>query len=85
MKKGSTLRIGIIGVGHLGYFHLKQIITISNIEISGIYDNNKKRAEEVSSEYDVKSFSILNDLDLEFLGFTNPSFKKIFCCKKSIS
>tara|TARA_Y100001960_G_C14753087_1_gene869642 strand:- start:1492 stop:2466 length:975 start_codon:yes stop_codon:yes gene_type:complete len=62
MKKGSTLRIGIIGVGHLGYFHLKQIITISNIEISGIYDNNKKRAEEVSSEYDVKSFSILNDL-----------------------
>ena len=62
MKKGNTIRIGVIGVGHLGNFHVKRLKEISGISISGIYDNNPIRADEISNQYDVKSFSSLQAL-----------------------
>ena len=62
MKKGNTIQIGVIGVGHLGNFHVKRLKEISEISISGIYDNNPIRADEISNHYDVKSFSSLQKL-----------------------
>ena len=62
MKKGNTIRIGVIGVGHLGNFHVKRLKEISGISISGIYDNNPIRADEIRNQYDVKSFSSLEKL-----------------------
>ena len=62
MKKGNTIRIGVIGVGHLGNFHVKRLKEISGISISGIYDNNPIRADEISNQYDVKLFSSLQAL-----------------------
>ena len=62
MKKGNTIRIGVIGVGHLGNFHVKRLKEISGISISGIYDNNPIRTDEISNQYDVKSFSSLEKL-----------------------
>jgi len=62
VKKGNTIRIGVIGVGHLGNFHVKRLKEISEISISGIYDNNPIRADEISNQYDVKSFSSLQTL-----------------------
>ena len=62
MKKGNTIRIGVIGVGHLGNFHVKRLKGISGISISGIYDKNPIRADEISNQYDVKLFSSLQAL-----------------------
>jgi predicted dehydrogenase len=62
VKKGNTIRIGVIGVGHLGNFHVKRLKEISEISISGIYDNNPIRIDEISNHYDVKSFSSLQKL-----------------------
>jgi len=62
VKKGNTIRIGVIGVGHLGNFHVKRLKEISRISISGIYDTNPIRADEISCQYDVKSFSSLEKL-----------------------
>ena len=62
MKKGNTIQIGVIGVGHLGNFHVNRLKEISGISISGIYDNNPIRTDEISNQYDVKSFSSLEKL-----------------------
>ena len=62
MKKGNTIQIGDIGVGHLGNFHVKRLKEISGISISGIYDKNPIRADEISNQYDVKLFSSLQAL-----------------------
>ena len=62
MKKGNTIRIGVIGVGHLGNFHVKRLKEISGISISGIYDNNPIRTDEISNQYNVKLFSSLQAL-----------------------
>ena len=62
MKNDTKIRIGVVGVGHLGNFHLKQLKVISNILITGIYDNDPIRAGEMSSTYNVRSFSSLKEL-----------------------
>ncbi len=62
MKKGNTIQIGVIGVGHLGNFHVKRLKEISGISISGIYDKNPICADEISNQYDVKLFSSLQAL-----------------------
>ena len=56
------MKIGVIGVGHLGNFHLKQFSKIAEISISGLYDIDLKRAEEMSHRYNVPAFSSIQSL-----------------------
>ena len=62
MKKDTKIRIGVIGVGHLGYFHLKQLGKIPQVSITGLYDNDPNRAEEMSRRHNVQSYNSLNEL-----------------------
>jgi len=56
------LKIGIIGVGYLGNFHLKNLLTHGNIEVPGFYDIDDERSKFISSEYKVKSFNSRQEL-----------------------
>ena len=62
MKNDITINIGVIGVGHLGNFHLNQLKEIPQVSISGIYDNNSNRAQKMSLQHNVQSFANLNEL-----------------------
>ena len=57
MKNDITISIGVIGVGHLGNFHLNQLKEIPQVIISGIYDNDLNRALKMSLQYNVQSFA----------------------------
>ena len=56
------MKIGVIGVGHLGNFHLKKLSEISEISISGLYDIDLKRAERMSKDHNIPSFFSLGSL-----------------------
>ena len=56
------MKIGVIGVGHLGNYHLKKLSEISEISVSGLYDIDQKRAEEISRDHNIPSFSNLESL-----------------------
>ena len=62
MKNDTTIQIGVVGTGHLGNFHLKQLKGIPYFMITGLFDSDPKRAEEMSRLHDVKSFSTVKDL-----------------------
>ena len=62
MKNDTTIQIGVVGTGHLGNFHLKQLKGIPYFTITGLFDSDPKRAEEMSRLHDVKSFSTVKDL-----------------------
>lgn len=62
MKNGISIQIGVIGVGHLGNFHLKHLSEIPGISISGLYDIDLKRTEEMSRAHNVQSFPNLKSL-----------------------
>lgn len=58
----EKVRIGIVGVGHLGKLHLKNLLEIKSAECSGIYDIDNEKAKSIADEFKVKSFSNLDGL-----------------------
>ena len=56
------MKIGVIGVGHLGNFHLKQLVEIPEISVSGLYDIDLKRAEAMSRNHKIPYFPNLESL-----------------------
>lgn len=56
------LKIGLVGVGHLGEIHLKCIQQIPDFKFVGFYEQNQERAKIITDKYVVPSF-----IDLERL------------------
>jgi predicted dehydrogenase len=59
MKK---LRVGVIGVGHLGNLHAKMYAQIETAELVGVYDVNAARAGSVAAEHGTTSFENIDEL-----------------------
>ena len=53
MKK---LRVGVIGVGYLGQFHAEKYARMTNVELVGIVDINKSRAEAVAQKVNTTAY-----------------------------
>jgi len=58
----NPIKVGVVGVGHLGKNHVKHYKTLNNAELVGIFDRDKKRSKEISLKYDVRVFDDLNAL-----------------------
>ena len=58
----NQVRIGVIGVGHLGQHHVKHYKTLDHVELIGIFDIDQERSSEISRNFDVKIFDDLNSL-----------------------
>lgn len=54
--KQNKLRIGVIGVGHLGEYHVQKYKAIPDVELVGVVDTDPDRAREISQRYNVKSY-----------------------------
>lgn len=46
----NKLRVGVIGIGHLGYYHSCKFSAEPSVELVGLVDINEQRAREVASE-----------------------------------
>ncbi len=60
----SDVRIGVIGVGHLGQHHARLLASMDGVELVGICDINRARAHEISAKFGSPVFSDSRD----FLG-----------------
>ena len=83
MKK---VKIGVVGVGHLGRFHAKLYSEIPEVELIGIFDKDKKRAEEIASELKIKSFPSLERLlkEVEGVSIAAPTSLHYEITKKAL-
>ena len=52
----SKIKIGVIGVGHLGKHHVNHLSNISDVDFRGVYDINPEKSKKISKEYKTKSF-----------------------------
>ncbi len=52
----TMLKVGIIGLGHLGKFHLNNWLQIDGIEVSGFMDPEDGTANDVIEKYGIKRF-----------------------------
>lgn len=80
------MKIGIIGIGHLGKIHLQCIRSIPAYEIVGIYDTNSGHATKISEEYQVSAFDDLEDLmdQVEAVSIVTPTTSHFDVAKKAI-
>jgi predicted dehydrogenase len=58
----EKLRVGVIGVGHLGEFHVQKYKTIPTAELMGIVDTDLDRANEVGERYGTRVFRERSEL-----------------------
>lgn len=80
------LKIGVVGVGHLGKFHLNNWKTIEGVELVGFFDPNDDTAKEVSEKYQLPRFldadALLNACDA--IDVVAPTTFHFEWCEKAI-
>lgn len=60
--KGEKIKIGVIGVGHLGEYHVQKYKDLPQVELIGVVDTNPDRAHEIARHYDTKAYINHHDI-----------------------
>ncbi len=71
-----SIRIGIVGCGHLGSLHAKMASTIESVRFVGVYDVDQQKSEHVAKEHGVKAFEQLEQLFSEIQAVVIASTTK---------
>ena len=81
------LRVGIMGVGHLGKFHLNNWKEIEGAIIAGFYDPNDETAADVTGKYQLKRFDSVNSLleVCDAVDIIAPTSQHFELCKAAIT
>ena len=58
----EALRVGVIGAGHMGSHHVRNLSEEKRFDLVGIYDSNIEQAKIVAEKYDVTAFETADDL-----------------------
>jgi len=58
----KKINYGIIGVGHIGKYHLQQIQNISNVNLLGFFDTSKKLRRKIAKEFKSRAFDSITEL-----------------------
>ena len=69
------IKVGIVGVGHLGEIHLKLISNSNLFTLAGFYENNHERAALISEKYNLISYKSHDDLcnDIDAVIICTPT------------
>ncbi|MCJ7596319.1 MAG: Gfo/Idh/MocA family oxidoreductase [Desulfobacterales bacterium] len=59
---GEKLRVGVIGVGHLGEYHVQKYKAIPGVALVGVVDTNLDRADEIAGRYSTKRYAHHHDI-----------------------
>ncbi len=61
-KSKSRVAVGVVGTGHLGERHLRNVIQHKTADCSGFVDSNNDTAQRISKETNANRFSSLDEL-----------------------
>ena len=56
------MRIGVVGVGHLGQHHVKHLAKMPGVEFAGLYDVDRGQAEKIARQNGVATIGSLPDM-----------------------
>ena len=59
---GRPIRVGVIGVGALGQHHARVYADLPGATLAGLYDIDRRRAEEVAARHGARVFDHLREL-----------------------
>lgn len=62
MKDQDKIKLGIIGAGHLGRFHIECAQRIDGFSLKGIYDIDSERSLQITEQYNVNNYDDADEL-----------------------
>jgi predicted dehydrogenase len=80
------LKIGVLGVGHLGKIHIKCIKEIPEYELAGFYDPDDQKSEEAAGELGLKRYDSIAALieDVDVVDIVTPTVSHYECAVDAI-
>lgn len=74
-KKMQQLRIGVIGTGHMGINHVRNLSDEKRFDLVGVYDVNHEQAVSAAETYGTRAYETLDGLldDVEAVVIAVPS------------
>lgn len=80
------MRIGVIGAGHLGQFHLNQLSETPEWDLIGLFDSDKNRAKEMAEKHSIKVFETIDALleAVEVVDIVTPTLSHFEIASKAI-
>ena len=81
------LRIGLLGVGHLGKIHLKLLQEIEGIHLVGFYDPNMAVSAEIEAQYGIAAYPDPESLiiDSDAVDIVTPTITHFDLMNKAIA
>ncbi len=82
----KQIKIGILGVGHLGKIHVKLLKEIPEFDLVGFYDINKETSDYVNHTYGIKAFNSMESLvaQVDAIDIVTPTPSHFFCAQAAI-
>lgn len=83
----EPIRIGVIGVGHLGRYHTIKYSTLPAVQLVGVCDKDSRKAAEVAGECQCKVFSEIDDLlnEVDAVSLAVPTDKHFQIAEKILA
>jgi predicted dehydrogenase len=80
------LKLGLLGVGHLGKIHLKNWLDMKDVQLVGFYDPNAEQAQLVSAEYNIPAYASVDDLldAVDAVDIVAPTNFHFELCEKAL-
>ena len=80
------LKVGIVGVGHLGKFHLNNWLEIDGVKVIGFVDPNDETAQQVIDKYGIDRFFDADDFlsRCDAIDVVTPTNFHYEWCEKAI-
>jgi len=78
----SKLRVGVIGVGHMGAIHTRALSRLPEADLAGVYDEDGGKAAEIAVRYGTRAFGSLEELmdEAEAVVVATPTHTHLEVC-----
>ena len=58
----DKLRVAVIGVGHMGQYHVNIYSELNNVELVGVSDASAERSQEIASKFNTTAYTDPSEL-----------------------
>lgn len=58
----KRLRVAVVGVGHLGEYHVQKYLALPEVDLVGVVDIHRPRLQEISGRYGIRAFHRLREI-----------------------
>lgn len=81
-----SLKIGVLGAGHLGKIHIKCILASDRFDLIGFYDPDEETARAVASTFNIRRFESEDELIAmaDIIDIVTPTVSHYGCASKAL-